>query len=513
MNQLFSSIFQSNKTITTVEESSHEAEKRNETVNITNLTAEIESFVRTADTDEESIVEHRKQSTNDSKKTNSNIKYENVEISNKNTRQSPESNDYYPHDEQQCDDVTIEKIQNLGAMDNDLSNNSERCKRSPVKILIRAPTEEEQTLATINEDSSKAVVEPESDYETKDTEQETIIVESQQIEKKNEEKKVVDPVPNVIENEKIESVKSVDEEDEIRTKANFTPTSTEVEFILENNKDDQPQPEENLAMNLRITESTDDLTKIKEETPQTVTKYEVVNEPLKPASPILTKKINSTKENEPDQSKVTTNGAERCVVVEKNVATTFRVSTIPLKTDSPVAIRKATNLATTEKKREPPTPPQRRRSVKDIIESINKCQSLLKVNQDQRKNKLETDKTNANLLQSTSSSTITQSNKNSIVDRNMNDLTVKPFNNKKMFSEISEINNNAKHDDELSNIPLFVERFSEFNNNNPNLFEKCTVRRESKMNDVDQKGKISNMEWNPVPKPRRHRNSAQGSIN
>lgn len=511
--------FQSNKAITIVEESSAEGEQRSETVNITNLTAEIESFVRTADTDKEIIVEKREENTE--KKINeidSNVRKGSVDRS-KNTRQSPESNDYYPQDEQ-TEQITLEKIENLGAVDNNLSSNGERSKKSPVKILIRAPTDEEQTTVEISEVDDvpiKAIVEPESDYEAKDTERETIVVKSEQIEKRetdteNKATKVVVSErvePKVEVSEKVEQVKSLDEEDEIRKMANTTPTSTEVEFILENDAEVHAQNscEKIVATNLRITESTDDLTEIKEEKPTT---FEVANEPME-SSPIVARKESLTKETAPEQSDANATVAERCIVVEKNLGTPFRVSTVPLKIESPVALRKNISSTTSENKREPPTPPQRRRSVKEIIESINKCQRLLKVNQDANTNKTDVEKANANFLQSSSStSNARTSTKNTLVDRNMNDLSVKQYNDKKMFSEI---NNNGKCDDEINNIPLFVEKFNEFNSNNPNLFEKCVIRRDSKSHDVDQKGKISNMVYNPVPKPRRHRNSAQGSIN
>ncbi|XP_055302797.1 muscle M-line assembly protein unc-89 [Sitodiplosis mosellana] len=444
-----------------------------EQVNITNLTAEIESFVRIADTDEEKIESKSEQTDSITLKTDERDNNEKTEIKDeehdkgKTSRQSPESNDFYPQlQDEHCEEITIEKIQNLGATD---INSNERSKRSPVKILIRAPTDEEPLSVTIDDEYEKTM-QPESDeYGSKDTEREIVVVEKECVlkESANEESTQID-AENDDPKEYLETMKVIQD-----TEGATTPTSSAVEFILEN---------ENMADKgdttlLKITESSDDLTK------------------------------DDTDNSDPnDKQEIESMTKEKMTVLERqceHVNQTFsryEVRSIPLKLDSPKIRKKDVGA-----KKEPPTPPQRRRSVKEIIESINKCQSLLKINQDLKTEKAEKDKMNTDLFQAShSSSSKSFNSKPSFNDRNMNDSVEKPYQNKKMFSDIAEVNNNVKNED-MSNIPLFVEKFNEFNNNNPNsIFEKCVLRGKN----TDKK-----VEWNPVPKPRRHRNSTQGSIN
>lgn len=456
-------------------------------MNITNLTAEIESFVRTADTDKETI-KSKEVEASDLKIEENNIEHKENEKS-KTSRQSPESNDYYPQDEN-CDDITIEKLQNLGSTD---VNSNERCKKSPVKILIRAPTDEE-TILVIDEEPAAEYKEDEND--AKDTEQEIMIVEQEikeftdtkerredQVSQKDipQDEKETSQTENGINGsnriETTETVKIIQD-----TEESTTPTSSAVEFILENENMTDSSAVTTL---LKITESNENLSKIEPET----------------SVPIEVNKEIEVKTEEIHREK-----PKNAVVNEANRSSfRFEVRSVPLKLNSPQLRKKSDD----GKKREPPTPPQRRRSVKEIIESINKCQSLLKVNQDPKTDKTEKDKMNNDLYQASSSSMKTFKGKSSFVDRNVNDTVEKQYENKKMFSDITEVNNNAKSED-MSNIPLFVEKFNEFNNNNPNsIFEKCVIRDNKTSNDE----KVSNVEWNPVPKPRRHRNSTQGSIN
>lgn len=419
---------QPNKPEATVEVSKTEVDQVH---NITNLTAEIESFVRNADTDQDAIEETalKTDEGNNNRETKTNDeKHEKEKIS----RQSPESNDYYPQDDG-SEEITIEKIQNLGATD---INSNERSKRSPVKILIRAATDEEH-IPTIEEEDLK---QPENEeYEAKDTEREIVVVKTNCIIKAithDEKLKTNDEIEET--KEYVEAVKTIQD-----TEGTTTPTSSAVEFILEN----ESLSGTNVTTLLKITESNDDLS-------EKSTTNEIHG-------------IGSTTEEK-------TSVLERqCEPVNQssNTLSRFEVRSIPLKLDSPT-IRKKNVGVNNGANREPPTPPQRRRSVKEIIESINKCQSLLKVNQDLKTEKAKKDATK-----------------------------------KRMFSDIAEINNNVRRED-MSNIPLFVEKFNEFNNNNnPNsIFEKCVFRN-------DKPDEKINVEWNPLPKPRRHRNSTQGSIN
>lgn len=474
-----------------MEESSSEtvasANKCNGTDNITNLTAEIESFVKTADTDKESI-----QATNtvvlrieESENATAACEREQNDKT-KASRQSPESNDYYPDGEPiehiSSGQVTIEKIQNLGTTTDDAddyTNNCERSKRSPVKILIRAPTDEE-----LDDDIPITVVKIDGEKYEENAKETTT---------ESEHNKHTNPISNLINKD-------------IREIANTTPTSTEVEFILEN--DNQDKLEDSNISELRITESTDDLTNIEN---TSNVKYEVSNIPLAPSSPVAIEKlVHLQKDQSPERQ---CNKANESTSVNSK----YDVRTIPLKNFSPLPSRKdaqieplADDSEVVIRNKGPPTPPQRRRSVKEIIESINRSQSLLRFNQDQRQNKIETKPINT-LTTFQYPTTINEING---LDRNMNDLSVKEYHEKKMFSDVIEINNN-NNCNEIDNLPLVVERFTELNNNNPSLFERCVVRRRDQtQNGIKENvGEKSNVEWNPVPKPRRHRHSAQGTIN
>lgn len=382
---------------------------------ITHLTAEIESFVRTADTEKEESVNVRLAKI---KKNNVTIDESEEEIPEKDEtlRQSPESNEYYPYNP--TTEITIEKIQNLGEID---ANSNERCKKSPVKILIRAPTDEEPTIENdivVSEATcaEKCPGNTELEYNSVTFKEETTVYPEENISKSSE-------IGN------------------IKTSKNKTmPTSSIVASIFEN---DFKKNDTNLiGTELKITESTDDLTKIEsqqvaevDDTPEVIDKKTLPN------------KLKS----------------EQIISSGKTKTTVFDAQFIPLQLDTPIIRKEMTEFD--NKKRKPPTPPQRRRSVKEIIESINKCQKLLKINHDLNTNQSEKEQ-NCDLFDASSSNLF--KNKNSLSDRNI------------VIAD--ELNNNAKIED-LSNIPLFVEKFNEFNRN------------------------TSNVEWNPLPKPRRHRSS------
>lgn len=152
-----------------------------------------------------------------------------------------------------------------------------------------------------------------------------------------------------------------------------------------------------------------------------------------------------------------------------------------------------------------PVPPDRRRSVKDIIASINKSQSLLKINQDAMKNKLlDNDESNKSLEEnnnSKSSKTICEETTPNNID-NKNNIDIKEISTYDMAESTSE-NNYC-----LNAIPIMVEKFEEFNNNNDEIFKKCNYRQDvEKLKNVNTK-----LEWNPVPKPRRSKNMANDDI-
>lgn len=366
-------VFQCNKTIATVEEASGEGDKM---VNISDLTAEIESFVHAADTDKENI-----ESTN---AMHSKLRIDEVEedgtheINRKNardsSRESPESNEYYPQDEQN-DVITLEKIQNLGSMDIDVSNNSERCKKSPVKIIIRAPTEEEPIAEQETETTQSIEIIHETEDSEKDTthsQQETQIIEVIENQKKetlNHPGAQAESVSAMVVNNEPVNDKQVNTEpikELIDTQDdNTTPTSAAVEFILESDAQSET------TTSLRITESTDDLPSAAESKP---TKEEEETVQIRPKPPVETE-IEKTKEFE--------------IESKSQLLQNCNIRTVPLKLDSPkTSKRNNSDGEVTEKQK--PIPPQRRRSVKEIIDSINKCQSLLKINQ--KENGIKKDK-------------------------------------------------------------------------------------------------------------------------
>lgn len=463
------------KSIVIVEETPSEKSidlKCTESVEIINLTAEIESFVKTAATnshvDTETDDQEQPKSVDDKRSmVNGNGVMRSDES--KQSRQSPESNDFYGEDEHASDKLTSEEIQNLGDVhhkeDYVLLNNYERNKRSPVKILIREPTEEDNETIPITTDH----IESSACADANDNEAKVVGVVEKTLPH-------ISITLNDVESKEFDAIP-----DRFRDEQCNTPTSLEVENILENEK----RFSLNSTSSLRITESCDDLVdKVNSESSKS---FEVTNIPLE------TSPLNSPKtETIPDATK-----SETTAVVNSR----FEIRTVPLKDFSPVAIRKnsieyiVTN-GTTGKKVPPPTPPRRSRTVKEIIESINKSQSLLKMNQDKKKAE-EKITTMAN----------------SQPDRNMNDATEKNvYEQKKLFGDATDLNGNrtmmTSNEFNDEDIPLCVARYNEVSKNNSILFKKCVAARYRSANETNQRDeKASNVDWNPVPKPRRHKHS------
>lgn len=191
--------------------------------------------------------------------------------------------------------------------------------------------------------------------------------------------------------------------------------------------------------------------------------------------------------------------------IEATNSEKYKIKFVALKSFSPEPIRKKDvdphlpNHAFTTK----PVPPERRRSVKDIIESINKSQSLLKINQDAIKNKAQTmnEQQKANDENGCSLEIqLKQMPNNSASANNVETTDEREFT--KIIEDFGEPDNNYSSPND---IPVMVERFDEFNNNNnEDLFGKCTYRQDA---EKLKTGK-SNLDWNPVPKPRRSKNMA-----
>lgn len=432
-----------------------------ESANITNLTAEIESFVKIADTDDDRIPT----TVSAALRIDENEPERKVESDSQ--RQSPENNNFYAYDDVNADNdvVTVEKIQNLGSAHDDMAvnSNSARSKVSPVKILVRTPTDDDPDEATPTQDHRVT---------STDIPEEPANVEYNATNGNGENGATVPgDEPN-------ESVSTVDDAiiEELRNARSSTPTSTEVENILES---DSYRGKAIVVDELHITES-----------------HENLSAPT--ANPAESTRVTVSPNN--IEPKVAT--AER---VNFMSATTqkFEIRTIPLKNFSPQTSRRETrndfigvgagdpdDSDVVLRHRAPQTPPRKRRSVKEIIESINKSQSLLRVNQNQNHSE---------------NKVINLDSKS--FDRNMNGLVIKEYQEKQMFADIKELNNNNGSNQSQAECN---ENRNDVENSNSDLFKKCVIRNGSNATADTAKG---NVEWNPVPKPRRHRHSAQGTLN
>lgn len=555
-----------------------------EGVNISNLTAEIESFVKIADTDKEKLrdspeksqsqPQHQPQPTalhidedrvqirspvpQETKTvvvrvtTTAQILRENSdknvekcqthELNNNNnnngiqtiatdidTRQSPENNDYYPADgdgisaDAKTRTASCEKLQNLVTEADVANNNVQRCKKSPVKILIRAPTDDDKENQV--EEISLEIVENGDNCNRTTTPLSTEVDEILE-NACREANRIVSEIGSGVDrssalqassdansNEAGESASRTSNSANLETKTIETK-KVESEIIETSIVSTEKKPVEikttelvsadaietdstTSVAELKITESTDDLTKIPspKSTPKT-TIFEVRNIPLKGfSSSMVRKEIDLRKEQQDDEEQE---------VAIRNKKIKPELTTVP-------------------------TPPQRRRSVKEIIESINKSQSLLKINQkpaptpskDENKYKIRntfpmpvvernnyesarcTVTTTKQIDASRASSSAATTTPNDI---EIDVLSANERHMKEMIADM-EIDRNGNDTEELAHIPLFVERFNALNNNNHGLFQKCLIKREQTPDNFLDTDNRSSVDWNPLPKPRRTKNS------
>ncbi|XP_059618426.1 uncharacterized protein LOC132262937 [Phlebotomus argentipes] len=212
---------------------------------------------------------------------------------------------------------------------------------------------------------------------------------------------------------------------------------------------------------LRITESIDDLTS---ESPAKVEAVEVVEK--KPDVP-EEKSEEVTVEKVQDKSDPYKN-----VVVEMEK---YEIRFAPLKTND--------DLGEENHRR---NPIERQRSVQEIIDSINKNQSLLKIN-------YEDDSRVRSIMKDIESQKMDVQRRKSSdsLNRNIQELELKEREMRELIRELEE----------ASDIPVVVQ---EFNNNS---FDKCVQLRDPERDQNDnQTVQKSSIEWNPLPKPRRSRN-------
>lgn len=162
----------------------------------------------------------------------------------------------------------------------------------------------------------------------------------------------------------------------------------------------------------------------------------------------------------------------------------FQIRYVPLKEGTPENDLNGSNSSI------PSNSNGRRRSVKDIIASINKSQSLLKINEP--KENSSTSISNSSSVDRIAASS--ESLQKNIKELKENENKIQSF-LQEMEKKVDE-NRNSYYD----NIPSTVLSYEseELNNNKKSdadiVFEKCVLR---KKNDDE------NIDWNPLPKPRR----------
>lgn len=370
------------------------------------------------------------------------------------TRVSPENNDEYPIDRssetperdvrvasRETSPVVLAKVgseKQLNVSETTVTTTSKFSKSSPPKIFIREATE---------------------DYED------------------SLEEQPLPPAPN---------------------HAVTTPRSTEVEFILEHEQHEivrtyhTPKPQ--TIDELKITESCEDLTADAKQnaTPVDIEKYQIRYVPLRNFTPEPEYR-EAADQQRTVKTEFISNGVTHNVRQNyRSEETDNKPTSLMTQSDERTrqngaqASPQGDNNEVVIVKKVPPEPPQRRRSVKDIIASINKCQSLLKINQENGATHKPSPQYSS--IDQIPQNLYTTNATNESIVRKTNDIQETEYNN-----NIAKNNNNNNGNIDVRHIPIMAERFDEFNNDE--LFKKCVVRRDK-----------SEMDWNPLPKPRRSRN-------
>lgn len=158
---------------------------------------------------------------------------------------------------------------------------------------------------------------------------------------------------------------------------------------------------------------------------------------------------------------------------------------------------------------------ERRRSVRDIIESINKSQSLLKVNHD-------------------STGTLHSAQSNDSVNRNMRELNEREKEIQRMLHEMETTFGNVQPEPrQVASVPPPTKKRGSYYDNVPeegdenldnlddrnNLLSKSTLRSKkspTKSLGIEQPDDVQFqdcIDWNPLPKPRRSRHFADSQAN
>ncbi|GAB0096627.1 hypothetical protein DMENIID0001_121570 [Sergentomyia squamirostris] len=240
---------------------------------------------------------------------------------------------------------------------------------------------------------------------------------------------------------------------------------------------------------LKITESIDDLSKEDQKVEDSVQEKITQIESLKTETEIKlvkedsvekeeTKKVEKKETTPPQATSPELRSPERSdpyknVVVEMEK---YEIRFAPLKTNDEENHRR--------------NPVERQRSVQEIIDSINKSQSLLKIN-------YEDDSRVQTIMQDIESQKreVHRRKSSDSLNRNIRELEIKE---QEMQQLIKELEVQAE-------IPLVVQEF----NNNTSSSDKCVQLRDSDQQNANRPEMKSSIEWNPLPKPRRSRNFSE----
>lgn len=519
---------------------------------ISNLTAEIESFVRTHDNDQEKLRENHEKSPPKKKDKSPPIPPARTTSSTITMKNETSDNDTVAYSQTT---VTIEQVP-IETVKSEVCNHSvEVHERSDTKTSENENVTSKETLQQsaerrIDRKLGNSRESPENNEDYPQRTSQTPDIENAKIHKVNSVKQL-----NVNENEEVESIAEVamhsppriivrkptedwefDEEIRLNNDTNLvnggdespkTPISSEVEFILEQNNSPSISPSTTLSTQKRDSEVivvkteqsvvTSSLNDSKEK-PKISTKKNFEISSQSSSAKIHESILETSPEDVPELKIVeSTDDLTNAPAVSQSTDR-YKIRFVALKNFSPEPLRRDVELRDVELRPHnnqefdvedidlPPAPPQRRRSVKDIIASINKSQSLLKINQQPNVESKRSYNYETYLPQTIPTANeplqpLRKSSNESII-RKYDELEESERKMKKMITDMEQSSIDVP-------IPV-VEKFDEFivdSEKSSDLFKKCVVRRDKSLQSgASQDENRSSVEWNPLPKPRRSRN-------
>lgn len=363
--------------------------------------------------------------------------------------------------------------------------------------------------------------------------------------------------PSDSNNNHVEQIVVVERKHEVVESVNSTPAAVQERLQL-NVDDKKPPPEKENRGNVDIPEPVEQMSRLEElkideepipatpppqpsprakPTPQPIPQTPPTVEPVDledvalPETPIPTRRLNK------NRNQVPTNGTELRITESSDSATTstaeeeenmefkaakpinyeFKYKVEPIKTEIDEKINTARlkiSESTGDIESLQNSGTERRRSVRDIIESINKSQSLLKVNHE-------------------SSGTMYSAQSNDSVNRNLRELNDRENEIQRMLHEMeSNYGSNAqsqprkwsltpptkKRSSYYDNVPEGDENLDNLDDRN-NLLSKSALRSKKSptkslgMEQTDDVQFQDCIDWNPLPKPRRSRHFPDTPVN